>query len=135
MSSWTGSLPGSCSGMSTRQSAAWLRLRADLPVIASSSKRRGVTIGPYETRIVTSAVLTFGAWHAAADAHCEDVAALQAMGIGVSLDLMDDTTRGQLWVFDHIPASEGAVRAEVPCAPHPGNETQGKPCATPPTPT
>src|SRR5882757_6232168 len=36
-----------------KAAAAWLRLRADLPVISSSSKRRGVTIGPYETRIVT----------------------------------------------------------------------------------
>jgi hypothetical protein len=53
------------------------------------------------------------------------------MGIRVSLDLMDDTSRGQLWVFDHIPASEGAVMAEVACALDAGKDDKGKPCSTP----
>jgi len=124
-----------------KAAAAWLRLRAPedalLPVIATSSKRRVAAIGPGEPRIVTSALLHFGTFAAAADANVEDVTALQAMGIGVSLDLMDDTTRGELWVFDQLPpAAEVAAMAKVAGAldagkNDKGKDEKGKPCSTP----
>jgi hypothetical protein len=97
-----------------KAAAAWLGLRAGgaLPAIASSSKRTIVTLGPFEPRIVTSTLIQSGAFHVAHEARRDDIAMLEATGIPVDREPMDDHTRERLWVVDHFPpASDAETRA------------------------
>jgi hypothetical protein len=97
--------------------AAWRRLSAGgrLPGIAHVPGTAVADICPhFPPRIVTSKLLLFGAFAAAADAYWGDVAALKATGITVARDPMDDHGREQLWVPDLIP--EAATMAKLASA-------------------
>ena len=99
---------------------AWRRLRAalprpvaggGLPVFADYLKRRMVTLGPFAPRIVTETLICAGAFRAARDAHWHDIAMLNASGVTVAREPMDEHTRERLWVIDLIPVVDAETHA------------------------
>jgi hypothetical protein len=56
-------------------------------------------------------VIQSGAFYAAREARRRDVALLEAMGVPVSREPLDDHTRGQLWVINHFPTAGAETRA------------------------